>query len=104
MLPISLSIFGTFGFWHIASIPLALVFNIYYPAVLALHLTPWGNLFDPYLMELFNAGDLHRVSVPMWSGILSIALAFAAMRYKAAFWALGLLGSATLIGTIYQIA
>ena len=104
MLPISLSIFGTFGFWHIASIPLALVFNIYYPAVLALHMTPWGDWFDPYLIALFNAGDLHTVSIPMWSGIVSIVLAIIAMRFKVAFWALGLLGGATLVGTIYQIA
>jgi competence protein ComEC len=104
MLPISLAIFGTFGFWHIGSIPLALLFNLYYPAVLALHLTPWGDLFDPYLMELFNAGDMHAVSIPMWSGILSIVLAILAMRFRFAFWALGILGSITLIGAVYQIA
>ena len=104
MLPISLSVFGTFGFWHIGSIPLALLFNLYYPAVLALHLTPWGDWFDPYLVMLFNWGDLHVVSIPMWSGFLSIILAFAAMRYKNAFWMLGVLGSTTLIGAIYQIA
>lgn len=104
MLPVSLAIFGTFGFWHIASIPIALLFNIYYPIVLALHLTPWGDWFDPYLMDLFNLGDVHGISVPMWSGILSIALALAAIRYKLAFWGLGVLGSATLIGAVYQIA
>lgn len=104
MLPISLAIFGTFGFWHIASIPIALLFNIYYPVVLALHMTPWGDWFDPYLMDLFNLGDVHGISVPMWSGILSIALALAAIRYKLAFWGLGVLGSATLIGAVYQIA
>ncbi|MDP3300737.1 MAG: ComEC/Rec2 family competence protein [Sulfuricurvum sp.] len=104
MLPISLAIFGTFGFWHIGSIPLALLFNLYYPAVLALHLMPLGDLFDPYLMELFNAGDMHAVSIPMGSGILSIVLAIVAMRFKLAFWALGILGSATFIGAVYQIA
>lgn len=104
MLPISLAIFGTFGFWHMGSIPLALLFNLYYPAVLALHLTPWGDLFDPYLMELFNAGDMHTVSIPMGIGLLSVVLAIAAMRFKRAFWALGILGSATLIGAVYQIA
>jgi len=103
MLPISLSIFGTFGFWHIGSIPLALAFNLYYPAVLALHLTPWGDIFDPYLIELFNAGDTHAVSIPLWNGVLSIVLALAAIRYKAAFWGLGFLGSVTLISAIYQI-
>lgn len=104
MLPISLSIFGTYSFWHIASIPLSLVFNLYYPAVLALHLTPWGDWFDPYLMALFDAGDVHTVSIPMWSGILSIILAFAAMRFKIAFWTLGILGGATFVSAIYQIA
>lgn len=104
MLPISLSIFGTFGFWHIGSIPLALLFNLYYPAVLALHLTPWGDLFDPYLMALFDAGDIHTVSIPMGSGILSIVLAMLAMRFKLAFWALGILGGATMVSAIYQIA
>ncbi|MDP3119907.1 MAG: ComEC/Rec2 family competence protein [Sulfuricurvum sp.] len=104
MLPISLAIFGTFGFWHIGSIPLALLFNLYYPAVLALHLTPWGDLFDPYLMALFNVGDMHTVSIPMVAGVLSIVLAIAAMRFKLAFLALGILGSATLIGAVYQIA
>ncbi|HQS67122.1 MAG TPA: ComEC/Rec2 family competence protein [Sulfuricurvum sp.] len=104
MLPISLAIFGTFGFWHIGSIPLALLFNLYYPAVLVLHLTPWGDWFDPYLIELFNAGDVHAISIPMGIGILSILLAIMAMRYKVAFWSLGILGSVTLIGSIYQIA
>lgn len=104
MLPISLAIFGTFGFWHVASIPLALLFNLYYPTVLALHLTPWGDWFDQYLIGLFNAGDVYAVSIPMWSGILSIGLAVAAIRFKSSFWALGLLGSATLIGAVYHIA
>lgn len=104
MLPLSLAIFGTFGFWHIGSIPLALLFNLYYPAVLVLHLTPWGNVFDPYLLELFGAGDVHTVIIPVWSGILSVVAAIAAIRFKAAFWGLGVLGSVTLVSAVYQIA
>jgi len=104
MLPISLAIFGTFGWWHMGSIPLALLFNLYYPSVLALHLMPWGDWYDPYLIKLFESGDLHSVSIPLWIGIGSIALALGAMRWKRAFWALGMLGSGTLISAIYQIA
>ena len=104
MLPISLAIFGTFGFWHIGSIPLALLFNLYYPAVLALHLTPWGDLFDPYLAQLFGCGDIYEVVIPMWVGILSVFLALMAMRWKEAFWGLAVLGVSTLIGAVYQIA
>ena len=104
MLPISLAIFGTFGWWHMGSIPLALLFNLYYPAVLALHLTPWGNLFDPYLMALFSAGDVYRIVIPVWIGYVSILIALLAMRWKSAFWALGILGIGTLSTAIYQIA
>jgi len=104
LLPISLSIFGTFGWWHIGSIPLALVFNLYYPVVLALHLTPWGNLFDPYLALLFEAGGVNKVSIPIGVGIASIALALIAMKRKEAFWALGILGLTTLGSAVYQIA
>lgn len=104
LLPISLSIFGTFGWWHMGSIPLALVFNLYYPVVLGLHLTPWGDLFDPYLLQMFEAGDIHTVTIPLWVGVMSIILALGAMWRKEAFWSLGVLGLATLGGAVYQIA
>lgn len=104
LLPISLSIFGTFGWWHIGSIPLALVFNLYYPIVLGLHLTPWGDVFDPYLLQMFEAGDIHTVTIPLWAGGMSILLALGAMWRKEAFWSLGVLGFATLSSAIYQIA
>lgn len=104
LLPISLSIFGTFGWWHIGSIPLALLFNLYYPAVLALHLSPWGEVFDPYILALFESGDINNVVIPMWVGLGSVVLALGAMWWKSAFWALGILGIATLGGAVYQIA
>lgn len=104
LLPISLSIFGTFGWWHIGSIPLALLFNLYYPTVLVLHLTPWGNWFDPYLIQLFETGEINKVTIPIWMGILSVALALGAMWRKEAFWVLGVLGIFTLSSAVYQIA
>ncbi len=104
MLPLSLAIFGTFGMWHIGSIPLALLFNLYYPAVLVLHLTPWGDLFDPYLITLFDSGVVRQIVIPMWAGYLSVLLALMAMRWKGAFWALGVVGFVTLGLAVYQIA
>lgn len=104
LLPISLSIFGTFGWWHMGSIPLALVFNLYYPIVLGLHLTPWGDVFDPYLLQMFEAGDIHTLTIPLWVGGMSILLALGAMWRKEAFWSLGVLGLATLGSAVYQIA
>ncbi|MDP3291280.1 MAG: ComEC/Rec2 family competence protein, partial [Sulfuricurvum sp.] len=104
LLPISLSIFGTFGWWHIGSIPLALLFNLYYPAVLVLHVTPWGDWFDPYLLKMFESGDMNKVVIPMWMGIFSVVLALGAMWRKEAFWVLGVLGMFTLGSAVYQIA
>lgn len=104
LLPISLSIFGTFGWWHIGSIPLALLFNLYYPTVLVLHVTPWGDWFDPYLLKMFESGDLNKVVIPMWMGIFSVVLALGAMWRKEAFWVLGVLGMFTLGSAVYQIA
>ena len=104
LLPISLAIFGTFSWVHVGSIPINLVFNLYYPSVLVLHLTPWGDLFDPYLTQMFQSTEVKSVVIPMWVGILSIALAVGAMWRKEAFWSLGVVGLATLGGAIYQIA
>jgi competence protein ComEC len=104
LLPISLAIFGTFSWAHVGSIPINLVFNLYYPSVLVLHLTPWGDLFDPYLRQMFEAAEVKSVVIPMWVGILSIALALGAMWRKEAFWTLGVVGLATLGSAIYQIA
>ncbi|MDD5052407.1 MAG: ComEC/Rec2 family competence protein [Sulfuricurvum sp.] len=104
LLPISLAIFGTFSWWHIGSIPINLVFNIYYPSVLALHLTPWADWYDPYLVKMFKLGEIQSVYIPMAVGIGSIFLAFGAMRWKGAFWLLGGLGISTLGSAIYQIA
>ncbi|MDD2265970.1 ComEC/Rec2 family competence protein [Sulfuricurvum sp.] len=104
LLPISLAIFGTFSWWHIGSIPINLIFNLYYPAVLVLHLTPWADVFDSTLIKMFDSGELRNVVIPMWVGILSIVLALSAMRWKSSFWALGVLGFATLGSAVYQIA
>jgi competence protein ComEC len=104
LLPISLAIFETFSWAHVGSIPINLLFNLYYPTVLVLHLTPWGDWFDPYLRYMFESTELKSVLIPMWAGILSIVLALAAMWRKEAFWALGVLGFATLGSAIYQIA
>lgn len=104
LLPISLAIFGTFSWWHIGSIAINLIFNLYYPSVLVLHLTPWGDMFDSTLIRMFESGELRNVVLPMWIGVFSIVLAFGAMRWKGAFWALGILGLSTLGSAVYQIA
>jgi len=104
MLPISLSIFGTFGWIHAGSIGLNIVFNLYYPLVLAFHTIGMGEIFDPYLLSMFESAQIKKVAIPMVIGWSSIVLAFGAMWRKEAFWTLGVLGLATLSSAVYQIA
>ena len=104
MLPVSLAIFGTFGWWHAGSVGLNLVFNLYYPAVLALHALGQGDLFDPYLLEMFEHAEVMKVAIPAWAAGISVFLSVAAMRYKWAFWGLGSVGIMTFGSAVYQIA
>lgn len=104
MLPISLSIFGTFGWIHAGSIGLNILFNVYYPLVLAFHTIGIGGVFDPYLVDMFESAEIKRVEIPMIIGYGSIVVALGAMWRKELFWALALLGVVTLCSAVYQIA
>lgn len=104
LLPVSLAVFGKFGWWHIGSIPLALAFNLYYPSVLALHLGPWGDWYDPWLLRMFESARVWDVTIPMAAGVVSVVLAVMAMRWKWAFWGSGVLGLGVFVAAVYQIA
>lgn len=104
MLPVSLSIFGTFGWVHAGSIGLNILFNVYYPLVLVLHAIGWGNLLDPYLIWMFESSQVREISIPAWMGIGSVVLAVCAMWYKAAFWLLMGLSVLSFGSALYQIA
>lgn len=104
LLPISLAIFGTFSWANLGSIPINLIFNLYYPSVLLLHLTPWADFYDSTLIRMFEMGEVRNVVIPMWAGIGSIVLAVGAMWRKEAFWALEIFGIVTLGSAVYQIA
>lgn len=104
MLPISLSIFGTFGWIHAGSIGLNILFNLYYPLVLVLHSIGQGALFDPYLLVMFEHAEIKKVFIPIAIGWMSVVLALGAIWRKESFWALGVLSTATFGSAVYQIA
>lgn len=104
MLPISLSIFGTFGWFHPSSVALNILFNLYYPLVMLLHAIGQGQLLDPYLLRMFESAQVVNVVIPMSVGWVSVVLAFGAIWRKEAFWSLAVLGVVTLGGAVYQIA
>lgn len=104
MLPLSLSIFGTFGWIHAGSIGINILFNIYYPLVLFLHAIGMGNSFDPYVLKMFENAVIMTINIPSVIGWLSVISALMAIRWKWGFWILGFLGVATFGSAVYQIA
>ncbi|MGD9970553.1 MAG: ComEC/Rec2 family competence protein [Sulfuricurvum sp.] len=104
MLPLGLAIFGTFGWWYAGSVGLNLVFNLYYPLVLALHSVARGDVLDPYLLKMFDSAEVFKVVIPEWVAAMSVIIAIAAMRWKGAFWLLGGVGLITFGSAVYQIA
>ena len=55
MLPYSLTIFGNFSLYHPLSILYSILFTLFYPLALFLHLFGFGNLLDPIVNLLLNA-------------------------------------------------
>lgn len=104
MLPISLAIFGTFGWFHASSIALNILFNVYYPLVLVLHAIGQGEFLDPYLLRMFESAEIKSIEISMMLGWGSIVLALGSIWRKEAFWGLGLLGIITFGSAVYQIA
>lgn len=104
MLPVSLSIFGTFGWVHAGSIGLNILFNVYYPLVLVLHAIGYGDILDPYLIGMFESSEVKEILIPAWMGIGSVMLAVLAMWYKMAFWLLVGLSLLSFGSAVYQIA
>ncbi|KYJ86177.1 ComEC/Rec2 family competence protein [Sulfurovum riftiae] len=89
MLPIVHTVFGTTGPYQLLSPLLSVLFIPFYPAVMLLHLLGMGSLFDPALLWLFSlpsTGEQHLF--PLWGAALYVALSFAAIRYRYAFYLL----------------
>ncbi|MDH4944633.1 ComEC/Rec2 family competence protein [Sulfurimonas sp. C5] len=57
MLPYSLTIFGNFSFLHPLSIIYTMLFTVFYPLTLLLHVFGFGGVFDPLLEALMATGS-----------------------------------------------
>ncbi len=89
MLPVVHSIFGTFSIYQLLSIPLTILFSLFYPLSILLHIAGLGDLLDPFMLELLrlpeDAKGIERFT-PLWGLILYLALCFAAVRYRVALY------------------
>ena len=104
MLPLSFFLFQTFSPLHPLSVLWTMLFILFYPAVLLLHIVGYGSLLDTLLAGLLNQGIPSEVTVEVYVVLLQFLLAFAAVRYKKALLLLLIVTFAVFVGAVYQIA
>jgi competence protein ComEC len=89
MLPVVHFFFTTVSPLQLLSPLLSLLFTLFFPLTLVLHLIGYGGMLDDVTKLFFNTQvSTYEVNTPLWFFVLYLALSFAAVRYKAAFYAL----------------
>ncbi len=91
MLPLSLYIFNSFSLWHPVSILFSILFTLFYPLSLVLHLIGFGDLLDPLLSWIVHTPlKVYKVTLPPWFIIPYALLSLAALKDKKLFYSLGM--------------
>ncbi len=89
MLPVVHGIFGTTTPYQLLSPILSLLFILFYPISILLHLTGMGALFDSMLEQLFALPKASsEVLLPWWAVAGYIGLSLLAIRVRTAFYLL----------------
>ncbi|MEA3419304.1 MAG: ComEC/Rec2 family competence protein [Campylobacterota bacterium] len=87
MLPVVHGIFGVTSPWQLLSPILSLIFTLFYPLVIGLHLIGWGGMFDSSLQWLFALpSESYQSLLPTWVVIGYVLLSLGAMRSRMLFW------------------
>ena len=101
MLPLSLFVFKVFNPWMFLSPLLSILFVLFYPLALLLHLVGYGGVLDGVVEMLGVAGEGMRVELPLWLfGFYLLASLLAIWRPLTLYVAYG----AVSIFLIYHIA
>jgi competence protein ComEC len=105
MLPIALGIFGQFSIFHPLSVLATMLFSLFYPAAILLHLVGYGALLDGWLIVLLQTPQTGE-TVPLAPGLLAvyIALSLAAVRYRGVLLLLLAFAFAVFVNAVYQVA
>ncbi len=103
MLPFSLYLFHNFSDFHIFSILESMVFTLFYPLSIVLHLLNLGYVFDEALQKLITLGQNHTYIPFQKEFIYSyILLCFGAVFNKKFFWLSLLFGCLVLCYSLVQ--
>jgi competence protein ComEC len=87
MLPIVHGVFGATSSWQLLSPILSLLFALFYPLAIGLHLIGWGGLFDSGLQQIFALpSESYESLLPIWVVSGYIVLSLSAIWSKILFW------------------
>jgi competence protein ComEC len=83
MIPIVHTIFPDFSFYQFLSPLLSMLFGIFYPLEMLLHLMGMGDLLDGLLEKLFMLqGEIYTLKTPLWYLALYIFASFLAIFHR----------------------
>lgn len=100
--PITLYFFHNLYITQLLSIPLSLLFFVFYPLTIILHLFNYGNLLDPLLLKLLSVNATKIVVYePLWYLLTYIIALIISARYKLLLYFLVILN--ILLLTFYFI-
>jgi len=85
MLPIIHTFFDLFSLYQLSSIALTLIFSIFYPLIIVMHILGIGGLFDGLILNLFSLPNPQSevyVLTPLWFLTGFIVLSLLAIRWR----------------------
>jgi len=98
MFIISHSFFGNFNVYQLFSPFVNIVFTLFYPLEIFLHMLGFGGLLDGMILKYLNFGnDFEIVKIPFWFGILFLCISAWAFFSKRVFYGINLLSLAVII-------
>ena len=89
MLPVVHMIFGVTSLYQLASPLLSLLFIVFYPLSIIMHIVGMGDVFDGMLVKLFALPlEYKEYIMPLWAGFLYMVLSVGAIWRKNIFYML----------------
>jgi competence protein ComEC len=103
MLPVSLSLFETFDVVHLLSIGWTMLFMLFYPVALGLHLIGEGGLLESAVISLLGLPTIQQVTMAPATVVVHGVTALLAVRYRWAVWLLLLLTLTIVVYAVDQV-
>jgi len=104
MFIISHSFFANFNFYQFLSPIVSILFTLFYPLTVFLHLIGFGEVFDNVVLEYLKLGEnYHCIKIPFCFMLFFIALSIGAFFNKKLFYGINLIALFTIVFKIGEV-